>query len=205
MIFAVRNHPHPTVPEPIEDRARGPEPALNSGAFTLVEVLCVVMLIGISAAIVVPQFATRDDLQTTAAARVLMADLMYAQNSAIATQKKHYVEFTGSSYTLYQRDSDSSALYAIANPVSHSTYSVTFGDTNPTYPTTTIASINFDGSASQAIQFDSLGLPSVYNIAADSAVSLANTGTITLSTTSGTFPTAVTIDPTSGEATVQPR
>jgi type II secretory pathway pseudopilin PulG len=167
-------------------------------------VLSVVILIGITASIVVPQFATRDDLQTTAAARLVMGDLMYAQNRAIATQKKHYVEFSGSAYTLYARDSDSTALYALTNPITNSTYTVGFGTGNQQFPTTQIQSINFDGSAFQAIQFDSLGLPSVYNATNDTAVALANTGTITLSTSSGAFPTLVTIDPTTGEATVQP-
>ena len=173
------------------------------GGFTLIEIMGVVILLGIAASIIVPQFSTRDDLQTTAAARLVMADLMYAQNRAIATQKKHYVEFTGSSYTLYARDSDSTALYTLINPLTSSTYTVTFGTASTNFSTTQIASINFDNSTSHAIQFDSLGLPSVYNAATDAAVTLANTGTITLSTTANTFPTAVTIDPTSGEATVQ--
>ena len=45
---------------------------------------------------------TRDDLKAAAAARMLMADLIYAQNRAISTQTRHYVKFdTGSSPQTY--------------------------------------------------------------------------------------------------------
>ena len=170
-------------------------------AFTIIELLVVVCILAIAAMIVVPHFGTRDDLQAAAAARAVMADLMYAQNRAIATQKKHYVRYSGSSYTLYARDSDTTALYTLTQPITGKTYSVTLGSTNLDFPRMQIASISFDGSTQTAIQFDSLGLPSVYNATADTATAMANTGTITLATTVGSFSTAVTIDPTTGEAT----
>ena len=175
----------------------------SNSAFTFVEVLIVVIILGIAASLIIPQFGTRDDLQTTAAARLVMGDLMYAQNRAIATQKKHYVEFNGSSYTLYARDSDTSALYGLTQPITGNPYTIAFGSSNLNFPTTQIASISFDSTPLKAIQFDSLGLPSVYNSSTDTATALANTGTITLSTTSNTFPTYITIDPNTGEASVQ--
>jgi prepilin-type N-terminal cleavage/methylation domain-containing protein len=60
-------------------------------AFTLVEVLTVVLILGIASAIIIPQLGSRDDLKLRAAARTLVADLMYAQNLSIATQKEHGV------------------------------------------------------------------------------------------------------------------
>ena len=72
--------------------------------FTFIEVLTVVIILGISASIIVPQFSTRDDLQTTAAARLVMADLDVRPEPARSPRRrKHFVEFTGSSnYTLYE-------------------------------------------------------------------------------------------------------
>src|SRR6476661_4283988 len=61
--------------------------------FTLVEILAVLVIIGIASAIVIPQLATRDDLRAAAAARILVADLIYAQNMAISQQRPIYVRF----------------------------------------------------------------------------------------------------------------
>ncbi|HWP41142.1 MAG TPA: prepilin-type N-terminal cleavage/methylation domain-containing protein, partial [Tepidisphaeraceae bacterium] len=87
------------------------------GGFTLVEILAVVVILGIASAIIIPQIGTRDDLVASAAARVVMADLIYAQNRAIAMQKKHFVQFVGQQYTLMTRASDTSPLTAITHPV----------------------------------------------------------------------------------------
>lgn len=62
-------------------------------AFTLVEILTVVLILGIASAIIAPQIGSRDDLKVRAAARVLISDLIYAQNLAIAQQKRVYVKF----------------------------------------------------------------------------------------------------------------
>ena len=59
------------------------------------------------------------------------------------------------------------------------------------------------GSVWPLIQFDSLGTPSSYNPATDKATALVATGTITMQTSSGSFSTNVTIDPSTGEASVQ--
>src|SRR3982751_6922276 len=72
----------------------------NAKGFTLIEILTVVVILGIAAAAVIPELGTRDDLKIASTARNVMGDLMYAQNRAIATQKKHYVQFSGSTYTL---------------------------------------------------------------------------------------------------------
>src|SRR5688572_19841937 len=61
--------------------------------FTLVEILMVVVILGIASAVIVPQIGTRSDLKARAAARIVVADLIYAQNMAIASQKWHYVKF----------------------------------------------------------------------------------------------------------------
>ena len=63
--------------------------------FTLVEVLIVVVIIGIVGAIVVPQILTAGTLGVQAAARMVIADLQFAQNDAIARQAPRRVVFEG--------------------------------------------------------------------------------------------------------------
>src|SRR4051812_1277839 len=65
----------------------------GKAAFTLVEILMVVIILGIASAVIVPNLGTRNDMNVAAAARVVMADLMYAQNRAIVTQSMTYVQF----------------------------------------------------------------------------------------------------------------
>src|SRR5687768_3580673 len=61
--------------------------------FTLVEILAVIVILGIASAIIIPQIGTRDDMRARAAARNLVADLIYAQNLAISSGKVVYVRF----------------------------------------------------------------------------------------------------------------
>src|SRR3954464_12495919 len=67
--------------------------ARKTGAFTLVEILVVVIILGIAGAIIVPSLGSRDDLKAAAAARVIMADLIYTQNLAITSQGNRYMAF----------------------------------------------------------------------------------------------------------------
>jgi prepilin-type N-terminal cleavage/methylation domain-containing protein len=172
-------------------------------AFTLVEVLTVMVLLGIAAACIVPQLGTRNDLDAAAAARCVMADLLYAQNRAISTQKKHFVEFSSSGYSILTQDSDTTPLYTIINPTTQNSYVVMLGAGSTIFPNVILSAANFDGSPSMTIQFDSLGAPWVYNIASATATPLVSTGTITLSTTSPNLSTNVLIDPATGEASTQ--
>jgi type II secretion system protein H len=172
-------------------------------AFTLVEVMTVMVILGIVAACIVPQIGTRNDLDAAAAARAVMGDLLYAQNQAIATQTKHVVEFSSTGYTIFARDSDATPLYIITHPTTQNPFVVAIGNGSTTFQNVSISAANFDGSPSMAIEFDSLGTPSVYNIAQGTATPLVNTGTIMLSTTSPPMTASVLIDPATGEASTQ--
>ncbi|MEX0887179.1 MAG: GspH/FimT family pseudopilin [Phycisphaeraceae bacterium] len=65
----------------------------RSRGYTLVEVLIVVTIVGVAGAIVVPQMLASGTMGIQAAARSVIADLLYAQNEAIAQQSAHGVRF----------------------------------------------------------------------------------------------------------------
>jgi prepilin-type N-terminal cleavage/methylation domain-containing protein len=182
---------------------RGVRRARWKRAFTLIEMLMVVAILGIAAAMIVPAVSTNEDLQVAAASRVVLGDLLYAQNRAIALQKTHYIEFNGNSYTLYARDSATSAPYVINNPVTNAPYTTAFGAAGPaSFANIAIGTENF-GSGSTSLSYDDMGSPWAYNAQADTATAMTQSGSIVLQTTSGTFPVTVTIQPYTGEAIAQ--
>src|SRR4051812_24800357 len=103
----------------------------RSRGFTLVEILAVVVIIGIASAIVIPQIGSRDDLKGAAAARVLVADLIYAQNLAVATQSTTYVKFdtANNKYSLLTVANSGGDTFA-KHPLTQQNYTVTFGSSS---------------------------------------------------------------------------
>jgi prepilin-type N-terminal cleavage/methylation domain-containing protein len=168
----------------------------HRSGFTLIEILCVVVILGIASAIIIPQIGSRDDLNAAAAARVLMSDLMYAQNRAIATQKKHFVMFNGQTYTVQSRNTDVSALFTITQPITKDPYVVTFGQA-----TTPLANASLGTPSPSTLAFDEMGSPYSYNAGANTLTALSQPGTI--SVTCGAKTLTVSIEPYTGEATVQ--
>ena len=136
----------------------------KQAGFTLIEILVVVVILGIAGAIVIPQITSRDDLKTSAAARSLMADLIYAQNLSITRQKNYCVIFdtANGSYSIVE----ASGMTPITNPVSLNPYVVKFGPNGSAgLESTSLESAIFTGQSgtTQAIiGFDELGTPLAY-------------------------------------------
>lgn len=169
-----------------------------AGGFTLVEILMVVVILGIASAVIVPQLGSRGDLRAAAAARLVMSDLTYAQNRAIAQQKKHYVRFFGQQYSVC----DSSALTAIDHPLkpaqSSGKYIITFG-AGGTYglDQSSLGAVNF--AAKSIIGFNDLGEPFAFDGVTETP--LTASGTIIVQ--SGGISLTIQIEPFTGEASVQ--
>src|ERR1700733_4841669 len=76
-------------------------------AFTLIEIMAVVVILGGLGILIFPAMASRDDLRLGSAARSVIADVIFAQNRAISTQKTQFISFTTASgatnggYTIY--------------------------------------------------------------------------------------------------------
>ena len=168
------------------------------GGFTLVEILCVVVILGIISAVVVPQIATRDDQRAAAAARVVMADLLYAQNRAVAQQKVHFVHFDPVLQT-YRVMDQWLPPRVIKNPIDGSTFQVAFGPASASgLREMNLQSAAFD--AKPVLAFDVMGIPHAVDPFTGAMTPLVS-GTVVVAC--GAYKLTVTVSPYSGELAVQ--
>jgi prepilin-type N-terminal cleavage/methylation domain-containing protein len=125
----------------------------TSPAFTLVEVVIVLMIIGIAAAIVIPMHVSAASTELKTAADMVASDLEYAKSLAISTGKSCYVVFDTSAESYCIKDS---AGQVINHPVHiGASYIVSFaGDGR--LDKVNIVSTTFGANT---IKFDSLGSP----------------------------------------------
>jgi len=119
---------------------------------TLVELMVVLVLLSIAAAVIVPQAVQSSDLEAVSAARVLSADLSYAQDLAITSQVPVTVSFdvAGNSYTL------SNESGTLIHPISKEVYETVFSADNG-FGHAEVVSATFGSGSS--VTFDELGAP----------------------------------------------
>jgi prepilin-type N-terminal cleavage/methylation domain-containing protein len=125
---------------------------ITSPGFTVIELLIVIALISIMAAIVVPMATDTSDFQVKAAAETLVAALEHAQTEAIVRQEPVTVTFdlTAETYSL------SNASGPLIHPIDKKTYVVGLGPSSD-LPEVVIVSASFGGS--NTVTFDVLGAP----------------------------------------------
>jgi type II secretion system protein H len=104
-----------------------------AGAFTLVEVLVTLVILGIAAAIVVPVLSNTNDLALSAAARHVVADLEYAKNLAVTKQREVSFRLCHSHqhYYIYERNEADTAWEWIDHPVEKAKYHIYYGHREP--------------------------------------------------------------------------
>jgi Tfp pilus assembly protein FimT len=114
--------------------------------------LMVMLVLAIVAAVTVPMAVGTSDMQVISAARMISADLQYAQNKAITSQQQVTVSFdiSGESYSL------SNASGELIHPMTKKAYVVDFRSREG-FNSLDIVSANFGGSPS--VVFDELGAP----------------------------------------------
>jgi type II secretion system protein H len=127
--------------------------SLTRAGFTLIEVLVVVVIMGIAAAIIVPRLTGMGDLQAMSAARALVANMQYAQNEAIVTQSPTTVAFDIATESYELRDTNDVPL---RHPVTKGAFQVRY-PTSRGLEKVEVISANFGGAST--VTFDSLGSP----------------------------------------------
>ncbi len=176
--------------------------------FTLVEILAVVVILGIASAIIVPQINSRDDLKASAAARTIIADLIYAQNLAISTQTKTYVRFdvANNRYSLVTSPTSASGTFGtpVNHPLTQTSYVTQFGATARGWETVKLDTVTMNGLDPSyrpefTVGFDEIGTPYVFCYDVNLDNELYN-GTIVVK--SGTYPKTITIQAATGEINV---
>lgn len=168
-------HADPTAGGAIRGRLWG-----RSGGFTMVELIVVMVILAILAVVVIPYAVGYSGLRARSAARMVMADLEYAQSEAIVTQVPVTVTFdvASDSYTV------SNASGPLIHPITKSAYEVRL-DQSRGMSDVTIASASF--GVGSAVTFDVLGAPD-------------SSGTVAVAAGADTY--YVTVKPVTGRVTV---
>jgi len=159
-----RSHPH-TIP-------------IAWRAYTLVEVLVVVTMLGIAGAMVAPSLGQTGALRIQAAVRMIVSDITFAQMDALGYQEQRaiYFDVDKNQYTLIQVngttiDPVNDALYEPKGPGQR--YIISLDDEK--YGGTVIESASFDGDST--LIYDEMGGP----VAAPGTSTLSDGGSIILS------------------------
>ena len=137
------------------DRADRSTGRLRSG-YTLVEVLIVVVVLGIAAAMIVPQMLSAGQLGVQAAARMIIADIQYAQNDAVAAQAERRLVFEPDSDRYRLTDASGQVLEVPWRSAGGARYEVSFQE-DQRFRGVELVSADFDEEP--VLVFDDLGAP----------------------------------------------
>ena len=134
----------------------------SRGAFTLVELLMVITVLIIAAAIVLPNIGSAGDAQAMSAARVVAADLEMARDLALKTQRPHTVLFSNDEQSYKVVEDYGGESYASADAIDHPvvegrTFEVTLARRNG-MGGVAVAQVDFGGDGH--VTFNELGEPS---------------------------------------------
>ncbi len=128
--------------------------------YTLIEILIVITVMGIAAALVIPSLGQTHVLRVQAAVRTIISDITYAQYDALAYQSGRAVVFDAgtNSYSLLEvtgltLDPANDTLYSPSGPGQQ--FIVMLDD--PRYGGAVIQNVNFDGDST--LIFDEIGGP----------------------------------------------
>jgi prepilin-type N-terminal cleavage/methylation domain-containing protein len=153
---------------------------LHGTAFTLIELMIVIVIIGIAAAIAVPMISSAASFQIRSAANMVAADLEYAKSLAIGTGQNYSVVFDAANNRYWiVAGTGGTVDTAIEHPVKKGfKYVIDFdSDADRRLDDVTVTNPDFGGSST--VTFDSLGSPSNGGTVVLQAGGLTRTITVT--------------------------
>lgn len=164
----------------------------------MIEVMIVVVILAITAAVVVPMVGNRSDLKLAAATRRMLADLQYAQSLSIATRESVYIRFNTNTYSLCRRSG--TTFTTIAQPIDKMPFTVVTGSGSSDSQLKSVSIAKPTFASASALAFDSLGAPYLINETTLAKTSLTSSVTLTLSC--GGQTQTLLIEPYTGEIAV---
>ena len=156
--------------------------------FTLIELVMIIVLVSLVAVMAAPRLANITGVKASATARKLQADVVYAQDLAMTSNRRHRVVFP--STTSYEVRYGAGAGTLATNPDGEVPFAVTTDS-----GITLSWNLNGDALLNRGVEFDLLGRPYFYNGVTPSTTNLA-IGTITV--TGGDTAQTVTLQPQTG-------
>jgi len=123
-------------------------------AFTIIELIVVMVIISIAAFIAIPTLSSAGDSQIRSAANMIAADIEYAKNMAISRQQKYSVVFNSSTNSYKVCDKDG---IVISHPIKTSSDFEVIISEESRLSQVSITSALFD--TTDTLSFDYLGSP----------------------------------------------
>ncbi len=162
-------------------------------AFTLVELVIVMMIMAILAAIAVPLYTSAASVQLKTAANMIACDLEYAKSMAMSTGRSYSVVFNDSNESYRIKDAND-------NDVNHpvhigAKYVVSFAN-DSRLNKVDIVSANFNSK--NGVRFDYLGAPYAHDDSSDSPL---NNGSVQLRAEGNRL--TVRVEPVTGYVSIE--
>ena len=148
----------------------------RSRAYTLIEILIVVVMLGIASAMVMPSLRSTDALRVQSTVRAIVADINFAQSDALARQQGRAMIFD----TETNKYSIVEVHGATLAPETDTIYSVDLNNERK-FHSSTLQSASFEGT--NILVFDELGGP----VTGPGSSTPGNGGSITVTGSGATF------------------
>lgn len=164
---------------------------VKGNGFTLIELVMVLVIVGIMAAVIMPKASASSAIRLEAVCQKIAGDLRYVQEMALGQQVRFGILFNpnAESYFAYRVDTSTK----IKDPQTRNDLDISFTSLSE-FKGIEIASTNFNDK----IEFDSKGSP--YN---GSYSLMTSQGIIILQTADGAYSRTVRIEPKTGKVSVQ--
>ncbi len=167
---------------------RNAMPTVVRHGFTMIEIVVVMAILAIAAAIVVPMMSSAGTMQLRAAVNIVAADLEYAKSMSVSRGQRYSVVFDKNTETYWIID-DSGTV--IKHPVNQGDYRVNFR-ADSRLRQVDVVDASFNGT--DRVSFDYMGSPF------DGTGAPLNSGVVTLRA-AGTTRT-VTVEPVTGYVSI---